>query len=89
MQRLDRLQGWGLAMHLDPVAIADALAAIASRTQEPETARQLMELIDHLLTAAGLPPEDHPAGHLAAWSANHEVPLSRSFLMRSEMLIIH
>jgi hypothetical protein len=48
-------------MHLDPIAIADALAEIASRTREPETARQLMELVERLLSGAGLPPED-PAG---------------------------
>src|SRR5690348_17373953 len=54
--------GWGgPAMHLDPIAIADALAEIASRTKEPETARQLMELVERLLSGAGLPPED-PAG---------------------------
>ena len=39
----------------DPVEIASALAEIASRTDEPETARQLMELVNRLLTAAGLP----------------------------------
>jgi hypothetical protein len=44
-------------MHLDPVAIADALAAIASRTIDPETGRQLMELVTQLLTDAGLPPD--------------------------------
>ncbi len=38
----------------DPVAIADAIAEIAAKTQEPETARQLMELVNRLLTQAGL-----------------------------------
>ena len=47
----------GLAMYFDPIAIADALAQIASATKDPETARQLIELIDRLLTEAGLPPE--------------------------------
>ena len=51
-------------MDLDPIVIADALAEIASRTREPETARRLLELVEHLLTGAGLPPED-PAGHSA------------------------
>ncbi len=39
----------------DPVEIANAIAKIASETQEPETARQLMELVNRLLTQAGLP----------------------------------
>ena len=39
----------------DPVAIADTIAEIAAKTQEPETARQLMELVNRLLTQAGLP----------------------------------
>jgi hypothetical protein len=39
----------------DAVEIANAIAEIASKTQEPETARRLMELVDRLLTQAGLP----------------------------------
>ena len=39
----------------DPVEIANAIAEIASKTQEPVTARRLMELVDRLLTQAGLP----------------------------------
>ena len=39
----------------DPVEIANTIAEIASKTQEPETARRLMELVNRLLTAAGLP----------------------------------
>ena len=50
-------------MHFDPIAIADALAEIASRTREPETAQRLMQLVDRLLTGAGLPSED-PADRL-------------------------
>lgn len=44
-------------MYFDPIAIADALAEIASTTKDAETARQLLELVDRLLTEAGLPPE--------------------------------
>ena len=40
--------------------IADALAEIASKTQDPETGRQLTEVVEQLLTAAGLPPEQTP-----------------------------
>jgi len=39
----------------NPVEIADAIADIAARTREPETARRLMELVNRLLTQAGLP----------------------------------
>jgi hypothetical protein len=40
----------------DPVELAQVIAAIASRTSEPRIARELMNLADRLLTAAGLPP---------------------------------
>jgi hypothetical protein len=40
----------------DSVSLARELAHIASTTTDPETARQLMELVDRLLTQAGLPP---------------------------------
>ena len=49
-------------MHFDPLAIADALAEIASTTKESETARQLMVLVERLLTEAGLPPEGPNSG---------------------------
>ena len=39
----------------DPVEIAQVVAEIASRTNDPGTARELMDLADQLLTAAGLP----------------------------------
>jgi hypothetical protein len=44
-------------MNLDPIAFADTLAGIASTTRDPETALQLIELVDRRLTEAGLPPE--------------------------------
>jgi|KBSMisStaDraftv2_1062788.scaffolds.fasta_scaffold10805267_1 hypothetical protein len=40
------------------VEIADTLAKIASQTTDPETGRQLMELVDRLLTEVGLSPDD-------------------------------
>jgi hypothetical protein len=49
----------------DPVEVAGAIAEIASRTLEPQTARALLELADHLLTGAGLPElraEDQAVG---------------------------
>jgi hypothetical protein len=48
-------------MNLDPIAIADTLAEIASTTGDPETALQLIELVDRLLAEAGLPPEGSSA----------------------------
>jgi hypothetical protein len=50
-----------MSIHCDPFEIGKALAEIASRSEEPETARQLMELVDTLLTTAGLAPEE-PGG---------------------------
>jgi hypothetical protein len=44
----------------DVLEFARALAEIAVTTEEPETALRLVELIDHLLTAAGLP--ENPTG---------------------------
>jgi hypothetical protein len=39
----------------DPVEIAQVVAEIAGRTDDPGTARELMDFADQLLTAAGLP----------------------------------
>ena len=44
----------------DVVALARGLAEIASATTDASTARRLMEVVDRLLTAAGLP--DDPRG---------------------------
>ncbi len=41
---------------IDIVELARALAEIASKSGEPDIARELMELVDRLLTDAGLPP---------------------------------
>jgi hypothetical protein len=49
-------EGVALPMNFDPIEIADALAEIASKTQEPETARRLLALVERLLTQGGLPP---------------------------------
>jgi hypothetical protein len=46
-----------LPTHFDPIEIADTLAEIARQTQDPATGRRLMELVDRLLTEAGLPVE--------------------------------
>jgi hypothetical protein len=40
---------------MDLVELARALAAIASETKDAETGQQLLQLVDRLLTAAGLP----------------------------------
>jgi hypothetical protein len=46
------------------VELAHELAAIASTTMDPETGRLLTELVERLLEAAGLPPDDEGGGEL-------------------------
>jgi len=55
-------------MDFDPIAVADALAEIASTTNDAVTARQLLKLVDRLLTEAGLPP-DGPSGRSSQYSS--------------------
>lgn len=43
-----------MSTSFDAVEFASVLADIAGKTQDPETARRLMELVSRLLTAAGL-----------------------------------
>jgi hypothetical protein len=40
----------------NPAELARAIAEIATDTKDPDTATRLMELVDQLLTEAGLPP---------------------------------
>jgi hypothetical protein len=48
---------------IDIVELAHTLAKIATKSSEPETAMALMELVNQLLTEAGLPPAPtHSAG---------------------------
>jgi hypothetical protein len=39
----------------DTVELAERIARIASQTNEPEIGRELMQIVDRLLTKAGLP----------------------------------
>ncbi len=41
---------------IDVVELAHELSKIASTTSDPDTGRQLMEVVERLLRAAGLPP---------------------------------
>ena len=41
---------------IDVVELAHEIAQIASQTSDPETGRQLMEVVERILRAAGLPP---------------------------------
>jgi hypothetical protein len=41
---------------IDVLELAHAMAEIASKSREPDIAMALMELVDRLLTDAGLPP---------------------------------
>ncbi len=50
-----------MAYAIDLVQLACDIAAIASTTADPETGRRLVELVDRLLTTAGLPLADTPA----------------------------
>ncbi|HUB11308.1 MAG TPA: hypothetical protein VMB34_05060 [Acetobacteraceae bacterium] len=42
---------------VDPVELARELAKIASTTNDPATAQRLLQLIERLVSIAGLPPE--------------------------------
>jgi hypothetical protein len=41
---------------IDVVALAHELTKIASTTSDPDTGRQLMEVVERILRAMGLPP---------------------------------
>ena len=47
---------------IDPVALADEIAEIARTTNDRETGRRLLELVNKLLEAAGLPDNDEGGG---------------------------
>ena len=49
-----------MAYAIDLVQLVCDIAAIASTTGDPETGRQLVDLVDRLLTAAGLPLAGEP-----------------------------
>lgn len=42
---------------IDVVELAHELAKIASETSDPEIGRQVMEVVERILRAAGLPPD--------------------------------
>ena len=49
-----------LADEIDPGELACEIAGIASTTGDPETGRRLVNLVDRLLTTAGLPLAGEP-----------------------------
>ena len=49
-----------MADEIDPVELACEIAGIASATGDPETGRRLVNLVDRLLTTAGLPLAGEP-----------------------------
>jgi hypothetical protein len=49
-----------MADAIDLVQLACDIAAIASTTGDPETGRRLVNLVDRLLTTAGLPLAGEP-----------------------------
>jgi len=50
------VEGAAMTDKIDVVELAHALTRIASTTSDPETGRQLMEVVERILSAAGLPP---------------------------------
>jgi hypothetical protein len=48
--------GAAMTVSLDVVELAHELTRIASATTDPETGRQLMEVVERILCAAGLKP---------------------------------
>jgi len=46
----------------DLIELARELARLASTTTDPVTARRLVEIVERLLTEAGLPPDEHGGG---------------------------
>jgi hypothetical protein len=47
---------------LDPLELANAIAEIARTTHDPETGMRLLQLVNQLLTAAGLPDDNEIGG---------------------------
>jgi hypothetical protein len=45
-----------MTVKIDGVELAHELAEIASTTSDPNTGRQLMEIVERIMRAAGLPP---------------------------------
>jgi hypothetical protein len=54
--RRSSLEGAAMSDKIDVVELAHDLTMIASTTSDPETGRQLMEVVEKILRAAGLPP---------------------------------
>jgi hypothetical protein len=50
------LEGAAMTKRIDVVELAHELSKIASTTSDPATGRQLMEVVERILRAAGLPP---------------------------------
>jgi hypothetical protein len=50
-------RGRAMPNDTDLLDLARKIAEIASTTTDPETGRQLMELVERLLREAGLPPD--------------------------------
>jgi hypothetical protein len=57
----------------DIVELATELAAIASATTDPATARSLMEMVQRLLIEAGLPMDDRGSGETPTGSLSEPV----------------
>jgi len=47
---------------VDLMEVARELGEIAAASSDPETGRRLVNLVNRLLTAAGLPPDEEASG---------------------------
>jgi hypothetical protein len=56
---------------IDPIDLAHQLARVASESAEPRTASRLMEVVERLLTEAGLPPLSGSRGPAATLGRDH------------------
>lgn len=54
--RRPSLEGAVMSGKIDVVELAHELTKIASTTSDPDTGRQLMEVVERILRAMGLPP---------------------------------
>lgn len=69
-----------MAIKIELTDLARELGEIASATTDPETGRQLTELIERMLEAAGLPPDDDAGGGELPGDWVHDIAASADSL---------
>jgi hypothetical protein len=53
------MEGAVMSDKIDVLELAHEIAEIARRTRDADTGRRLMDLVERLLRASGLPPSSH------------------------------